>query len=64
MKFEALMLHSLCAIGMLVSALVFGAMLLATPTSANNRLTTNMAHATLAACSPVATTAVSQAVRS
>jgi hypothetical protein len=64
MKFEALMLRSLCAIGMLVCALVLGAMLLATPTSASNRMTANTVHATLAACSPAATAEASPPVRS
>ncbi len=64
MKFEALMLRGLCAIGMLVCALVLGAMLIATPTSASNRMTANTVHAPLAACSPASMAEASTPARS
>ena len=64
MKFEALMLRSLCAIGMLVCALVLGAMLLATPATAGDKMTANAAQATFAACPQMVTAAVSPPTRS
>lgn len=63
MKPEALILHSLCAVGMLVSALVLGAMLTATP-AAGNRAATTTARVTLAACPQMATAATLPPARS
>ena len=64
MKFEALILRSLCAIGMLVCALVLGAMLLATPATAGDKMMANAAQATFAACPQTVTAAVSSPARS
>lgn len=63
MKLEALILRSLCAVGMLVSALVLGAMLTATP-AAGNGSAASTARVTLAACPQTATAAVLPPARS
>ena len=50
MNFETLMLRSLCALGMLVCALVLGAMLLATVTPAADSTAASAPRSTLASC--------------
>ena len=59
MKLEAIVLGSLCVVGMLVCTLVLGAMLPATPMSAGDKTATTATPATLAACPQVAIVAVS-----
>ncbi len=63
MNFETLMLRSLCALGMLVSALVLGAMLLTTVTPAADSTAANAPRSTLASCGATITTAASPSTR-
>ncbi len=59
MKLEAIVLGSLCVVGMLVCTLVLGAMLTATPMSPGDKTAATATPATVAACPQVAIAAVS-----